>query len=447
MATVAVLSVGLRANTRQFTSGMQGVIGTLNRFKGVIAGVATGAMVYLAKQQAEQVDLMGKTASKLGMLAEEYSRLEYAAGQSGVATNQFNTATQRLTRRLAEVAATGTGTAKGALDALGVSAQELIALRPEERMLKLADSFGAIDSQAERVRLAFKLFDTEGVNMVNLFQSGAEGMESMFNEADKLGITISNLDTTKAAALVDLTDKLKRVFNGVVRQITFAMAPALLTIGEMILELIKGSGDWGAAVSKSVGWVVDKFVELARVGHFLKGIWTGLRAVLKQISAGLVDLMAYITEWFDETMAESMRDSADDLRKEAQKLYAVSGRAFDNALAPTNKTADQLRTKITDMTSKLEALAASAQTAATDLGTAQVDVAAGPTAKKTEPAIAAVERGSAAAIEAIRLATLKQTPEMRDKLMQQQFDAAVAQLDETRAMHHTIKAQGQQVEL
>ncbi|HET9337198.1 MAG TPA: hypothetical protein VFO12_12420 [Sphingomicrobium sp.] len=88
-------------------------------------------------------------------------------------------ALQRFTRRAAE-AAQGTGEAKDALAQMGIALRDQSGnLRRSEDLLgDIADAFALIEDPAERVRLAFKLFDSEGVALVNLLSDGRLGSGS-----------------------------------------------------------------------------------------------------------------------------------------------------------------------------------------------------------------------------------------------------------------------------
>jgi hypothetical protein len=54
----------------------------------------------------------------------------------------------------------------------------------------VADAFARIEDPAERVRLAFKLFDSEGVALVNLLSDGSDALEDMRERARDLGIVL-----------------------------------------------------------------------------------------------------------------------------------------------------------------------------------------------------------------------------------------------------------------
>jgi hypothetical protein len=92
-------------------------------------------------------------ADKIGVGVEALQELRFAAKASGVEQQTLDMALQRFTRRAAE-AAQGTGEAKDALAQMG------IALRDQSGNLRRSED------PAERVPLAFKLFDSEGVALV-----------------------------------------------------------------------------------------------------------------------------------------------------------------------------------------------------------------------------------------------------------------------------------------
>ena len=84
-------------------------------------------------QEFGAVDALAKTADRLGITTEALVGLQFAAGQTGVESNVLGTSLQRLNRRLSEVATTGGGVAKKGLDALGLTAKQLLALPLEQQ--------------------------------------------------------------------------------------------------------------------------------------------------------------------------------------------------------------------------------------------------------------------------------------------------------------------------
>ena len=173
------------------TSGLKKVTGAVFSMRTALVGVAgIAGFGLLVKSSLNATDSLAKTAAKIGTTTESLGGLRYAAELTGVATNTMDMALQRFTRRTAE-AAMGTGEAKAAIKELGLNAQELNRMPLDERMVVLADAFSGVTSESDRLRLAFKLFDSEGAALVNTLSSGGDALKEMLGEARVLGLTMS----------------------------------------------------------------------------------------------------------------------------------------------------------------------------------------------------------------------------------------------------------------
>jgi hypothetical protein len=70
---------------------------------------------------------------------------------------------------------------KDALASMGIALRDQSGnlRRSEDLLADVADAFARIEHPAERVRVAFKLFDSEGVALVNLLADGSGALEEM----------------------------------------------------------------------------------------------------------------------------------------------------------------------------------------------------------------------------------------------------------------------------
>ncbi len=188
------------------------------------AAVAAGAMrlgrVLYAEIQV--MDRLAKTATKLGMTAEALAGLQHAATLTGVATNTLDMAIQRMTRRLAE-AAMGTGEAKGAIIELGLSAKRLSAMGANRAFAEIAEAMKNVSSQADRVRLSFKLFDSEGVALVNTLRLGASGLREATKEAKEFGLAMSEDAARNIEMVSDAITRLEARWTGLKRSMASSL--------------------------------------------------------------------------------------------------------------------------------------------------------------------------------------------------------------------------------
>ena len=191
------------------------------------AAVASAGMLYtMARSTANAGDKAAKTADKLGVQIEALQELRYAAELSGVAQNNFDTGLQRMTRRAAE-AAKGTGVAKDAFKELGVvlTDSEGRVRRSEDLLADIAEGMAAIEDPSRRVALAFKLFDTEGVSMVNMLRNGKDALLAMRKEAQSLGFVIAEEDARSAEAFNDNLTRTKLIITGIRNEVGVKLLP------------------------------------------------------------------------------------------------------------------------------------------------------------------------------------------------------------------------------
>ena len=269
MALISKLDFLFRAKTGQFDKPLQKSSKKVSGFSRALKGVglnpaalaaaaasfvSIGAAVVAARkgitalsQSFERLNKLGDTASKLGMTAGELEKLRFVAQQTGIETTTLDMALQRMTRRVAE-AAIGTGEAQGALEELGVDAQKLITMSPADMFASIAGAIKSVDNPATRLRLAFKLFDSEGAALVQTLQLGEGGLQAMFAEAERLNPLLSNLDVSGIDRAKDAIDKAKFAFQGIVDTLAIELAPLVEMVADEITDFFADSANSDALV-------------------------------------------------------------------------------------------------------------------------------------------------------------------------------------------------------
>lgn len=219
-----IASGGVKAMVHQFKAMPTAIKASVASFS---AFAVASSVMRTTAQQMEKIDELAKTSRKLGIDTSDLVTLRLAAEEfSGVSNGQLDTALQRMTRRIAE-AANGTGEAQGALEELGVSAQELNAAGPAEAFRQIADAIQGVESQQDRLRLAFKLFDSEGAALVTTLSQGAAGFDSMKARAEELGIAISSIEAAQIEEANDAITEMKAAFDGAAQSYTVSIAPLI----------------------------------------------------------------------------------------------------------------------------------------------------------------------------------------------------------------------------
>ena len=206
---------------------------------GVLALGAALVVVRRTMQSMADLDVLGKTADKLGIATGKLAGLRLAAEQTGVATSSIDVGLQRMVRRLSE-AAQGTGETRGALRELNLDAKRLAKLTPDEQFREITRAMSKIPSQADRVRLAFKLFDTEGVALVNTMKLGAEGLDNVQKKAERLGIALDRNAIRRVEEANDAIGEMQHAWAGVGNELAITFAPALSKSADVVSEFLVG---------------------------------------------------------------------------------------------------------------------------------------------------------------------------------------------------------------
>lgn len=202
------------ADTRKMASGVSGLgrdfgaglgpVGTvLDKIgaAGLVAGVGVGAAVvaFQGMQKALQfADELDATATKIGITAEQFQELTFAAKENDITTEALKGNLEGLNATLgAYKAGVGDAKVKKVFEALGITRESLADVNNAADFLPiLADKIKALGSTAERVKVA-KMMGVE--ELVPLLEKGGDEIDRLAAKARDLGMVMSNDLTAKAA--------------------------------------------------------------------------------------------------------------------------------------------------------------------------------------------------------------------------------------------------------
>nr|BAR32822.1 Phage-related minor tail protein [uncultured Mediterranean phage uvMED] len=232
------------------TKGLKGVgsvAGGVTKGVAKVGLAATGAATALAalvKVNVDFMDKLGKTANKLGIEVEFLQAMRFAAEQTGVKVEALDMGLQRFIRRAAE-AAKGTGESKRAFEQLGIQLKDNDGNLRDVRdiLLDVADGLENTKDSGERVRLAFKFFDSEGVSLVSTLKEGADGLRAFEQQAENLGIIISKQSIAKAEMFANSLNVLKKQFTALTANISAAFIPILEDVAATLSTMLTDMKD------------------------------------------------------------------------------------------------------------------------------------------------------------------------------------------------------------
>ena len=281
-----------KAGLSSAAKGLRVVGGALVNVKTAIAGVVgVAGFGALIKQGLAAGDSLAKTADKIGVTTEALAGMQHAAELTGVSTETMNMALQRFTRRASE-AAIGTGEAQGALKELGINAEELVKLPLDKQMEVVADSMSGLSTQSDRVRIAMKLFDSEGVALVNTLGSGSEALREMIDEAEHLGLALSRTDTAQIEAANDAFTRAKGVLTGLSNQLAVSFAPILQLIADTFRQSALDSAEFGNTGQRVADALVGAFAKVQGALHGIRMFGLRVRITFTELGSYIASKLA-----------------------------------------------------------------------------------------------------------------------------------------------------------
>ena len=272
--------------------------GKIAKIGSAFALVAGGATAALTKASMKNIDALAKTADKIGITTQALGGLQHAAELTGVSSETMNMALQRMTRRVSE-AANGTGEAVNALNELGLNAAELEKLPLDVQMGVVADAMGKVTNQSDRVRLSMKLFDSEGVALVNTLAGGSAGLNAMAKESELLGLSMSRVDAAQIEAANDSITRAQGVFEGIGNQIAVSLSPLVSELAANFYQSALDMNESGNVGQRVANFLVKGFAKFADVIHGLRIGFNFVRFAIAKMAQGALLAVSRLTRGFD----------------------------------------------------------------------------------------------------------------------------------------------------
>lgn len=252
-AVIGALRVTLGLDSAQFEKGANEAAGKAkmlgDKLKVGLAAASVAASAALVaigdgvRDALNEADQMGLMAQKIGIPVEELSKLSYAAKLSDVSMGSLQASVKKLSTLMSQ-AASGNKKAAETLASVGVSAVDAHGkVRPASEVIaQLSDVFSKMPDGAEKTALAMQLFGKSGLEMIPFLNSGRQSIQDLMTEAQQFGLVISGETAEAANNFNDNLDRLSSVVRGISVQLAAALAPALQTITDALIEVAKWFG-------------------------------------------------------------------------------------------------------------------------------------------------------------------------------------------------------------
>jgi Phage-related minor tail protein len=258
-------------------------------------------------------------SQKTGIAVEEFSKLEFAAKNAGVGSEQLASGMEKFAKN-AELAAEGSKKQAEAFAAIGVSVEDSSGhLKPMSELLnEVADKFESYRDSAEKTALAQALFGKAGADLIPLLNEGSKGIEAYGARAQELGIVLDEKTTKSAEAFHQKLIEVHAVGDAFWQLIAGQLLPTLTAVADNFVKGGQGINKFtseveplitGLKIIVDVGYSVER--TLMDIGNALGA----LTAIAISVSKGHFAEAAAIWKDYNAQAKQSESESNDFLKK------------------------------------------------------------------------------------------------------------------------------------
>lgn len=350
----------LDLDSEPFTSGLKDAENEGNLFfevmKGVFSGlkdtlVATGVVgmvaglvnylkqgVALAGESGDKID---KASQKMGISAKAYQEWNYALGLSGASIDDLNRGLKTWQ------AAVGDGDAEEKLAAsfnqLGIDAKKAFEQLQkgegldgllEKTIYALADYEGG-----DRGALVTALFGKNATMLNALLNSTSEDIKGMRQEAEDLGLVMTDEEVKNAAAYMDATSRLNQAVEGLHTSLSTWLLPSLTEAANTLAKIV--------AIFNWRGDDNSLAAQLKEIDENGASALTSMERDQAQAEA-LIDKIANLGDYF--TLDDSGKKTYDALLKELIEMYPQLDSALNTNKNYISENTEQIKANIEEWT-------------------------------------------------------------------------------------------------
>ena len=206
----------------------------MKKLAGAFAGVfAVRQIVMFGNEALALADTIGKVADSIGVSTEFLQKYQFAAQQSGVATEEFNKGMQMFAKMVGQ-AQLRTTEAGRTLEKLGIQLKNTDGSAKDAETIfeELFVALDSVGSQLEKDAILADLFSRAGVKMAVMAKDGSEAMKALAESATGI---ISEETIDNAEAFNDTMNRLKR-------QVLVPLQSAFINTASAILDFAEAMG-------------------------------------------------------------------------------------------------------------------------------------------------------------------------------------------------------------
>lgn len=314
---------------------------TVNVAGAMGAGVAAGLAVMVTKSIEANTE-MARLAHSVGVGSQVLSEWSHAAGTVNLEGDKMADIFKDIQDKIGDLATTGGGGAADLFKRLNLDVKEFVSLAPDQQLLKVGTALDSVKSRSEKVFLLESLA-SDASQLLPLLEDNAEGLREMQEEAQSLGISVSEVDAAKMEAAKRSMERVNSAMTGLANKVSVELSPFVEVLAEGFVSAATEGDRLGKAIKK--GFEVGAKVAgvFADGIHGVQIIAKGLEVVFRGFSTAAITGFGEIVSLLNDGVRNSIIDGVLwPITKVLELLSKVSPVAGE-VLADVNKLAAKVK--------------------------------------------------------------------------------------------------------
>ena len=250
----------------------------------VSGGLAT-ALVGNAINSASMADDLNTLSSQTGFTVEELQKMKYASDIVDVSMDQMTGSIQKMTKQMSS--------GNKAFETLGVSLTDSNGNMRDAKDVwyDSLDALSKVENETERDALSMEIFGKSAMDMAGIIDDGGASLKALGDEAEGLGLIMSQDMVDDANALQDSIDRMKGRTEQAFLTMGASLASSLVPAFEKVLDVVTKVVQWFANLDGGTQQTILVILGLIAAISPLAGLISSITTVLM----GLSSAFAFIT--------------------------------------------------------------------------------------------------------------------------------------------------------
>ncbi|MGM8931380.1 EF-hand domain-containing protein [Salinicola halophyticus] len=236
-------------------------------------GLSVAGMAALGTNQLRVVAQTDRLAKSIGVQTGQLQAMQYAAQFAGLEQDKMGDILKDVADKIGDAASNGGGEAIDVINNLGLSAQKLVAISPDEQLLSIAEGLDKLGSRGQQVN-ALESLGNDASRLLPLLENNAAELRRLMQQGYDLNVAMTQADIDSFVDAQSAIETMGSAVQGLTNSLLIDLAPAITESVEDIREWIDEMGGMDVVVdriSTAFGVAID-------VAEVLFTVWLGRRA-------------------------------------------------------------------------------------------------------------------------------------------------------------------------